>query len=93
MNISLVTRFWKDLCTFHSQITIFEINFDGYRRISFLIKKEKVLIKHIEILEKFKNSIKDKFNSEVIYSKKYLKAEKKKTQTQTQMIQVYLKEK
>ena len=31
----------------------------------------------MEFLEKVRNSIKNKFNSELIYNKKYLKAEKK----------------
>ena len=44
-------------------------NFDENRRIHFLIKKEKVFIKYIDILEKVKNIIKSKFNSELMYSK------------------------
>ena len=47
--------------------------------IYFLIKEEKVFIKYMEILEKVSNIIKKKFNSDIIYSKKYLKAEKKNT--------------
>ena len=43
----------------------------------FLNKRRNVFIKYIEILEKVSNIIKSKFNSELIYSKKYLKAEKK----------------
>ena len=46
--------------------------------IHFLINKEKVFIKYMEILEKVSHIIKTKFNSELIYCKKYLKAEKKK---------------
>ena len=45
--------------------------------IYFLIKEEKVFIEYMEILEKVSNIIKNKFNSDLIYSKKYLKAEKK----------------
>ena len=45
--------------------------------VYFLVKKEKVFIKYMEILEKFRNIIKNKFNSELIYSKKYPQAEKK----------------
>ena len=44
--------------------------------IFFLIKEEKVFIKYMEILEKVNNIIKNKFNSKLMYSKKYLKAEK-----------------
>ena len=48
---------------------ICKINFDENRRIYFLIKKGKVLIKYMEIFEKVRNIIKNKFNSELIYSK------------------------
>ena len=51
-------------------------NFDESRRIYFLIKKEIVFIKYMDILEKLRNII--KFNSELKYSKKNLKAEEKK---------------
>ena len=37
----------------------------------------------MEIFEKVSNIIKDKFNSELVYSKEDLKAEKKKTHTHT----------
>ena len=57
---------------------IYKINFNENRRIYFLIEKEKVFIKHIEILEKVRNIIKNKFISELIYSKKYLKSERKR---------------
>ena len=40
-------------------------------------KKEKAFIKYLEILEKFRNIIKNKFGSKHIYSTKYIKAEKK----------------
>ena len=43
-----------------------------------LIKEEKIFLKYIEILEKVSNIIKREFNSELIYSKKYLKAKKEK---------------
>ena len=54
-------------------------NFDEKRRIYFLIKEEKVFIKYMEILEKVSNIIKNEFNSKLIYTKRYLKAEKKNT--------------
>ena len=54
--------------------------FDENRRIYFLIKEEKVFIKCMEILEKFSIITKTEFNSDLIYSKKYLKAEKERTQ-------------
>ena len=43
------------------------------------VKKEKVFIKYMEILEKVRNIMKSKSNSELIYGKKYLKAEKNHT--------------
>ena len=43
----------------------------------FISVKEKKKIKYIEISEKVSNMLKNKFNSELICNKKYLKAEKK----------------
>ena len=40
----------------------------------FLIKNDESLEKYNEILEKVKNSIKNKFDSKPIYNEKYLKA-------------------
>ena len=60
----------------------YERNFDENRHFSFLIKKEKVFIKYMEILEKVRSTIKNKFNRERVYSKKYRKTEKK-THTHT----------
>ena len=45
----------------------------------FSIKREKVFIKYMEILEKVQSIIKNKFISELTSSKKYLTAEKKTT--------------
>ena len=50
-------------------------NFDENRRIYFLIKKEKVFIKYMEI-SKISNIIKSKFDGELLYSNKYLKTGK-----------------
>ena len=44
-------------------------NFNENRRIYFLIKETKDFIKYMEILSKVRNIIKNKFNSELIYSK------------------------
>ena len=52
----------------------YKIKFDENRRIHFLIKEE-VFINFLEILEKVGNVIKNNFNSKLIYSTKYLKAE------------------
>ena len=43
---------------------IYKRNFDENRRVYFLIKIEKVFNKYMEILEKVRNIIKRKFNSE-----------------------------
>ena len=43
----------------------------------------------MEILEKVRNIIKSKFNSELIFSKEYLKAEKKKKK-QKQAFNAYM---
>ena len=40
--------------------------------------KYMVFIKYMEVLEKVRNVIENKFNSKLIYRKKYLKAEKNK---------------
>ena len=53
------------------------------RCTNFLMKEEKVFIKYMEILEKVSNIIKNKFDSELISSKKYIKAEKKKQQKES----------
>ena len=46
---------------------IYKRNFDENRRIYFLIKEEKVkYIKYMDILEKVRNIIKNKFNSKHI---------------------------
>ena len=64
---------------------VYKISFDENRRIYFLIKEEKVFFKYMEILEKFSNISKNKFNGELIYSKGYLRAQKKtKKHTHTQ---------
>ena len=67
----------KPLCIFGPQIIIYERNIDENRHIYFLIKEEKVFIKYMDILEKVSNVIKSKYNSELICSKKYLKAKKR----------------
>ena len=66
-----------------------KINFDENRLIYFLIKKEKEFIKYKEILEKIRNIIKNKFNSQLLYNKKYLKAEKRNKQKKA--LNVYIR--
>ena len=75
----------KPLCIFCLQMIIYKRNFDENRGIYFLIKEKKVFIKYMEILEKASNVIENKFNTELIYNKKYLKAEKKKQKRRLSM--------
>ena len=67
----------KPLCIFRPKMIIYKRNFDENKLIYFFIKEEKICLKYMESLEKNSNIIKNKFNSELIYSKKYLKAEEK----------------
>ena len=52
--------------------------------------KVKVSIKYMEVLEKARNIVKNKFNSKFIYSKKYLKGEKKTKKKQKEALNVYM---
>ena len=45
---------------------IYKRNFDENRYIFFSIKEEKVFIKNMEIIEKVRNFIKNKFNNDLI---------------------------
>ena len=54
------------------------INFDGTKNMSFLIKNDEILEKFNEIWEKLSDSIKNEFNSDPVYNKKYLKTENKR---------------
>ena len=57
----------RPLCIFRPQMIIYKRHFDENRRIYFLIKEEKVkYIKYMEISEKVRNIIKNKFNSKHI---------------------------
>ena len=66
----------KPLCILHSQMIIYRRDLDENRLMYFLIKVKKVFIKYVEIFEKV-HIIKNRFNSEFIYSTKNLKAKKK----------------
>ena len=56
---------------------MYKRNFDESRQICFFIQKVKVFVKYMKILEKVRNIIKSKFNRNLIYSEKYLKAKNK----------------
>ena len=66
----------KPLFILHSQVIIYRRDLDENRLMYFLIKVKKNFFKYIEIFEKV-HIIKNRFNSEFIYSTKNLKAEKK----------------
>ena len=78
-----MTKILKKLDIFRTQMVIYKINFDEDRCVFFVFvfvfyfSKRKKNIKYIEISEKVSNLLKNKFNSELICNKKYLKAEKK----------------
>ena len=67
----------RPLCIFRTQMVIYKRDFDGKIYIYFLTKKEKGFIKYMEISEKVRSIIKNKWKSELIFRKKYLKPEKK----------------
>ena len=61
-------------------MSIYKRCFDKIRCMYFKIEDEKFFDKYMEILEKVSNIIKNKFNSELIYNKKYLKPKQNSTQ-------------
>ena len=56
---------------------IYKRYFDKTKCMYFMIKDEKICDKDMNTSEKVSNLIKNKFNSEFMYNKKYLKAERK----------------
>ena len=58
-------------------MSIYERYFDKTKYMYFTIKDEKLFDKYMKITENGSNMIKNKFDSELIYNKKYLKAAKK----------------
>ena len=56
---------------------IYRIDLDETECMTFLMKVKEFLQKYNKIWEKVSNIIKKKFNSKLIYNKKYLKSEKK----------------
>ena len=64
----------KLLCEFLPKMSTYRWDFNKTKYMPFLIKNDESLEKYNEILEKVKNSIKNKFDSKPIYNEKYLKA-------------------
>ena len=60
----------KKIKSFLSKMSAYRRNFDETKCISFLIKDDELLKKYNEICEKVKNSIKEEFDSEPVYSEK-----------------------
>ena len=65
----------KPLCIFFPETNAYRIDLDETECMSFLMKDKAFLEIYNEIWEKVSNKIK-KINCELIYNKKYLKAEK-----------------
>ena len=80
----------RPLCIFRPEMIIYKRNFDKNRHIYFLIKEEKVFIKYMKTLEKVSKIIENKSNSELIYSKKYIKAEKKKKKAHRRRFSMFI---
>ena len=70
----------RPLCIFRPKISIYKRDFDETKCMYFFIKDEKTFDKYNKVWEKVGNIIQNKSNSELIYNKKYLNAEKKSTQ-------------
>ena len=62
----------RPLCIYFPKVSAYRIDFGETECMYFMIKEEKVFDKYMEIWEKVNNIIKEFFNSELIYSKKYL---------------------
>ena len=57
-------------------MSAYKINFDKMKHMYFMIEDEIFFDKYMKIWEKVSNIIKNKFNSELIYDKIYLKTKK-----------------
>ena len=55
-------------------MSMYKRYFDKTKCIYFVIKVEKMFNKYMKIWEKVSNITKNKFHSELVYNKKYLKA-------------------
>ena len=76
LNISLVTKI-IEFRLFFAETNTYKIDLDEDECMSFSKKDKEFVEMCNETLEKVRNIVKIKFNSELIYSKEYLKAEKK----------------
>ena len=64
----------RPLCIFLPKMTAYRKDFDETKYISFLIKDDELLKKYNKIWKNVKNTIDKEFNSDLVYSEKYLKA-------------------
>ena len=76
LSISLVTKIIK-FRIFFAETNTYKIDLDEDECMTFSKKDKEFVEMCNETLEKVRNIVKIKFNSELIYSKEYLKAEKK----------------
>ena len=70
----------RPLCIFTLEMRIHKRYFEKTKCMYFMIKDENNFNEYMKIWEKVSNIMKNKFNSEFICHKKYLKAEKNSTQ-------------
>ena len=67
----------RPLCIFLPEMSIYKRYSDKTKCMYLMLKDEKKIDKYMTIWEKVSNIIIKKINSELIYNKKYLKAEKR----------------
>ena len=67
----------RPLYIFFPEMSIYKRYSDKTKCMNFMIKDENIFDKYMTNWEKVSNMIKKKFNSELIYNKKYLKAKKR----------------
>ena len=91
MNIWLATKTIKklDLCAYSFQKWVYIKDISIKLNACILIKVEKMFDKYMKIWEKASNITKNKFSSELVYNKKYLKA-KNKFNTKEKKISMFL---
>ena len=70
----------RPLCIFTLEMRIHKRYFEKTKCMYFMIKDENNFNEYMKIWEKVSNIMKNKFNSEFICHKKYLKTEKNSTQ-------------
>ena len=80
----------RPLCKFFPNMSIYKIYSGKTKCMYFMIKDEQVFHKYMTVWEKASDIIIIKTNSDLIYNKKYIKAEKFSTQKKAFSIFIYL---